>query len=148
MGSLTFVFSCTPGLKVLPRDVSSKCLGQEPSSLPWRYVAPRLGHAVVNVGDCLSLLTNGVLKSALHCVGPVEGRPMSERYSLAYLMRPEDRTVLRTLESPKIPQPAADQEDAITSGEWIRRKFKVLRGERSGDNNIDQILTGGRGLVN
>ncbi|KAK8018350.1 oxidoreductase- 2OG-Fe(II) oxygenase family [Apiospora marii] len=147
MGSLTFVFSSTPGLKVLPHDVSNKDQDQESSSLPWQYVSPRPGHAVVNIGDCLSLLTNGVLKSALHCVGPVEGRPMSERYSIAYLMRPEDRTVLRTLDSPKIPQPVPDQEDPITSGEWIRRKFKVLRGERSGGNSIDQILTGGRGLV-
>ncbi|KAK8131307.1 oxidoreductase- 2OG-Fe(II) oxygenase family [Apiospora sp. TS-2023a] len=147
IGSLTFVFSSAPGLKVLPRGVLSKNQDQEPSSLPWQYVAPRPGHAVVNVGDCLSLLTNGLLKSALHCVGPVEGRPMDERYSIAYLMRPEDRTVLRTLDSPKIPQPAPGQEDPITSGEWIRRKFKALRGGRGDGNSIDHILTGGRGVV-
>ncbi|KAK7992555.1 oxidoreductase [Apiospora saccharicola] len=147
MGSLTFVFSSTPGLKVLPRGVLSKDQNQEPSSLPWQYVAPRPGHAVVNVGDCLSLLTNGLLKSALHCVGPVEGRPMDERYSIAYLMRPEDCTVLRTLDSPKIPQPAPGQEDPITSGEWIRRKFEALRGGRGDGNSIDHILTGGRGVV-
>ncbi|KAK8053112.1 hypothetical protein PG996_012413 [Apiospora saccharicola] len=147
IGSLTFVFSSTPGLKVLPRCVSTKDQDQEPSSLPWQYVAPRPGHAVVNVGDCLSLLTNGLLKSALHCVGPVEGRSMNERYSIAYLMRPEDCAVLRTLDSPKIPQPAPGQEDPITSGEWIRRKFEALRGGRGDGNSIDHILTGGRGVV-
>jgi len=38
----------------------------------------------------LSMMTNGLLKSALHRVGTVPGREMPERYNIAYLMRPED----------------------------------------------------------
>ncbi|KAK8015243.1 oxidoreductase- 2OG-Fe(II) oxygenase family [Apiospora arundinis] len=159
LGSLTFVFSDKPGLQVLPRGVSSGDgndqgggAGQDISSFPWRYVEPRPGHAVVNIGDCLSIMTNGLLKSALHRVGPVEGRPMSERYSLAYLMRPEDQTVLRRLDSPLIPprlEESSAQEEEMTSGEWIRRKFKALRGQREGvGKNFDQVLTGGRGVLN
>ncbi|KAK6855167.1 oxidoreductase- 2OG-Fe(II) oxygenase family [Apiospora arundinis] len=161
LGSLTFVFSDKPGLQVLPRGgVSSdgeKDQGggaiQDISSFPWQYVEPRPGHAVVNIGDCLSLMTNGLLKSALHRVGPLEGHPMGERYSLAYLIRPEDQAVLRRLDSPLIPPrlegSSAQEEEEMTSGEWIRRKFKALRGQREGvGKNFDQVLTGGRGVLN
>lgn len=99
----------------------------------------------MNIGDCVSLMTGGLLKSALHRVGPVEGRAMPERYSMAYLMRPEDSTVLRVLDSPFIPRPVIN-EDAVTSGEWIRKKFKALRGSKD-VGNFDQILTGGRGIM-
>ena len=159
MGSLAFVFSSKPGLQVLPRGVSQESQVHQskryPSSFPWQYVVPRPGHAIVNIGDCLSLMTNGLLKSALHRVGPIEGQPMDERYSLAYLMRPEDQTILRALDSPHIPPklelPSAHEkkEEDITSGEWIRRKFKALRGQRDGMNStFDRVLTGGRGVLN
>jgi isopenicillin N synthase-like dioxygenase len=144
LGSLTFVFSTTPGLQVLPVGV-----GQKPGSYKesdWRYVVPRPGHAVVNIGDCVSIMTNGLLKSALHRVGPVPGYPMPERYSMAYLMRPENETVLRVLDSPLIPQSATNGENTVTSGEWIRKKFKALRGQKDA-GNFDQILAGGRGIL-
>lgn len=112
----------------------------------WRYVVPRPGHAVVNIGDCVSIMTNGLLKSALHRVGPVAGCAMPERYSMAYLMRPEDETVLRVLDSPLIPQPTNNDDGAVTSGEWIRKKFKALRGHKDA-GNFDQILAGGRGIL-
>ncbi|KAF7515285.1 hypothetical protein G7054_g14652 [Neopestalotiopsis clavispora] len=153
LGSLTFVFSTTPGLQVLPPAGSSTSSGDDTAatepSARWRYVEPRPGHAVVNIGDCLSIMTNGLLRTALHRVGPVQGRPMPERYSLAYLMRPEDDTVLRVLDSPRIPRPdkkCAEKDDEVTSGEWIRRKFKALRGQQNG-GNIDRVLTGGRGVL-
>ncbi|RDW91656.1 hypothetical protein BP5796_02821 [Coleophoma crateriformis] len=144
LGSLTFVFSSTPGLQVLPMGV-----GQKPgtySESDWRYVSPRPGHAVVNIGDCVSVMTNGLLRSALHRVGPVQGCAMPERYSLAYLMRPEDQTVLRVLDSPLIPRPVSHGEDAVTSGEWIKKKFKALRGQKDA-GNFDKILAGGRGIL-
>lgn len=140
---MTFVFATTPGLQVLPPSVIQKAGSYTESD--WRYVSPRPGHAVVNIGDCVTKMTNGLLKSALHRVGPIDGCTMPERYSLAYLMRPEDRTVLRVLDSPLIPQSTTQDEDAITSGDWIRRKFKALRG-RQNTGAVDQILAGGRGV--
>lgn len=144
LGSLTFVFSSTPGLQVLPVTV-----GQKPGlykESDWQYVVPKLGHAIVNIGDMLSMLTNGLLKSALHRVGPVTGCAMPERYSLAYLMRLEDETVLRAVDSPLIPRTTSTSEDAITSGAWISKKFKALRGQKDA-GNFDQILAGGRGVL-
>lgn len=142
LGSLTFVFASDPGLQVLPA-------GATDGSAEWKYVAPRAGHAIVNIGDCVSILTGGVLKSALHRVGPVAGRAMPERYSLAYLMRPEDHTPLRALESPLVPRQEVEEgtvSAVLTSGDWIRRKFEALRGtQNAGD--FDGILTGGRGVL-
>lgn len=144
LGSLTFVFSTTPGLQVLPAGVAQKPGAYSESD--WLYVEPRPGHAIVNIGDCLTIMTNGLLRSALHRVGPVNGCAMPERYSMAYLMRPEDQTVLRTLDSPLIPRSMTTEEDAVTSGAWIRKKFKALRGLKDA-GNFDQILTGGRGIL-
>ncbi|KAH7377316.1 putative oxidoreductase [Pyrenochaeta sp. MPI-SDFR-AT-0127] len=145
LGSLTFVFSTTPGLQVLPTRN-----GQNPNACnesDWRLVNPKPGHAVVNIGDCISMMTNGLLKSALHRVGTVPGCAMPERYSMAYLMRPEDQTVLRTLNSPLIPRSLSDNEDAITSGALIRKKFAALRGHTDVTSNIDQVITGGKGIL-
>ncbi|KAK6540436.1 hypothetical protein TWF694_009231 [Orbilia ellipsospora] len=144
MGSLTFVFSTRPGLQVLPVGTGQDLGSYDESD--WRYVLPRPGHAVVNIGDCLSIMTNGLLKSALHRVGPVAGYAMPERYSMAYLMRPEDQTMLRALDSPFIPRTVSNGDDVVTSGEWIRKKFKALRGQKDA-GNFDQILTGGRGVL-
>lgn len=143
LGSLTFVFSTTPGLQVLPPGVQQKPGAYSESD--WLYVEPRPGHAIVNIGDCITLMTNGILRSALHRVGPVTGCAMPERYSMAYLMRPEDQTVLRALDSPLIPKSGIEH-DAVTSGAWIRKKFKALRGQKDA-GNFDQILTGGRGVL-
>ena len=144
LGSLTFVFASTPGLQVLPVGKGQNLASYDEPD--WRYVVPRPGHAVVNIGDCLSIMTNGLLKSALHRVGPVTACAMPERYSIAYLMRPENQTVLRILDSPLIPRSVGNGEDLVTSGEWIRRKFKALRGQKDA-GNFDRILTGGRGVL-
>ena len=69
---------------------------------------------------------------------------MPERYSLAYLMRPEDSTPLRVLDSPLITAPQ-NKEDSVTSGEWIQSKFKALRGVHDPKNG-DRIIAGGRGV--
>lgn len=136
LGSLTFVFTSTPGLQVLPPHVPE-----------WQYVQPLAGHAIVNIGDCLTKMTNGLLKSVLHRVGPLPGHPMPERYSFAYLMRPEDSTLLQVLDSPLIPSPQKDEvPTTITSGEWIQSKFKALRGTYDAKDG-DRILTGGRGVM-
>ena len=150
LGSLTFVFSALPGLQVLPAGIEQKAGLYDESD--WRYVAPRPGHAIGNLGDCATMMTNGLLKSALHRVGPIAGCAMPERYSMAYLMRPEDQTLLSPLQSPLIPRGTGTRtgtgtdEQTVTSGAWIRKKFSALRGTQD-QKNFDQILAGGRGVL-
>ncbi|TGJ85740.1 hypothetical protein E0Z10_g3035 [Xylaria hypoxylon] len=143
LGSLTFVFTTTPGLQVLPASIQTKT-GVPYPELRWQYVEPREGCAIVNLGDCMTKMTNGLLKSALHRVGPLPGSPMSERYSLAYLMRPEGSTLLRTLDSPLIQRPEAE-EAPMTSNEWIHNKFLALRGAHRVQD--DHVLTGGKDVI-
>ncbi|KAG6203634.1 hypothetical protein E4U35_004126 [Claviceps purpurea] len=148
MGSLTFVFSDVPGLQVLPVSMSQK--PAECNESDWLYVVPKPGHAIVNVGDCLTMMSNGLLKSALHRVGPVAGCAMPERYSMAYLARPEDHAVLRGAASPLLPRIVSEgiDETPVTSGAWIEQKFKALRGKDVVNKaGFDQVITGGRGVL-
>ncbi|KAH7305292.1 putative oxidoreductase [Stachybotrys elegans] len=149
LGSLTFVFSNVPGLQVLPANTP-----EPPQESDWVFVAPIVGHAVVNLGDCMSMMTNGKLKSALHRVGPLPNTAMPERFSFAYLMRPAPSTLLEILDSPVIEKLPGDRckeiGKPVTSEEWISRKFKALRaGQGKGhvDRDGENILTGGRGVM-
>lgn len=115
LGSLTVLFTRDPGLQIWQSGVER-----------WAYVLPQPGKAIINVGDALALMTNHLLHSVLHRVGPLPNQAMEERYSFAYLLRAEDRTPLTGLKSPLIP--AADaSKSVITSGEWLQRKFGMLR---------------------
>lgn len=116
LGSLTFLFTRQPGLQVLPRGKQE-----------WTYVAPKAGHAIINLGDGMSLLSNGLLQSCLHRVAPLPGAAFQTRYSFAYLQRAEDITPMIGLKSGLIP--AHETKEAVfTSGEWLQRKFGMLRG--------------------
>ncbi|OKL63435.1 hypothetical protein UA08_01989 [Talaromyces atroroseus] len=115
-------------------------------SLTGSMLSHELGTPFANIGDCITMMTNGLLRSALRRVGPVTGCAMLECYSLAYLMWPEDQTVLRPLDSPLIPQSVAPEGAAVTNDALSRKKFMALRGTKDA-GNFDQILTGGRGIL-
>ncbi|KAJ7763222.1 hypothetical protein DFH07DRAFT_939360 [Mycena maculata] len=136
LGSLTFLFASQPGLQVL----------QDNKNDEWRWVQPRPGHVVVNLGDGMAVLSNGYLCSCLHRVAPLPGRAMPERYSFAYLMRAEDATVMTGLDSTLFPPYPAEGRELYTSGEWIQRKFGMLRGNDKKPGQ-DAVLTGRTGLV-
>jgi isopenicillin N synthase-like dioxygenase len=131
LGSLTLLFTCTPGLQVLSRSAGND---------KWKFVEPKEGHVVVNIGDALTLMTNGVLKSSLHRVGPPPGQAMLERYSFAYLMRPADHTVLKPMESAAIAARGDSKAEHVTFKEWMARKFNVIRGTPSSGKD-DWMLT-------
>ena len=121
MGSLTFLFTRQYGLQV-----QQPKLGDQ-----WRWVVPPLEDfvAIVNVGDTLSHLTGGKLRSCLHRVMPLPSpsstRQETEktktkteeqdgyRYSFAYLMRAEDETPMKVVASPLIDPPILAKDDAL-----------------------------------
>ncbi|KAJ5159373.1 Clavaminate synthase-like protein [Penicillium canariense] len=120
MGSLTFLFTCQPGLQI-------QCPGEGEEKGDWEWVRPpREGHAIVNLGDSLSLLTNGVLRSCVHRVGQLPNRAMPTRYSFAYMVRPADHIVMVAPRTERIPatEPGVP---VLTCEEWIERKYSVLR---------------------
>ena len=96
----------------------------------------------MNLGDCLSLLTNKFLKSCRHRVNALPGRAMEERYSFAYFLRPQDETVMRAVRSPMLSVAEVDEgTGGFTSAEWMRRKYAMLRGETWNEKS-SWILTG------
>lgn len=138
LGSLTFLLTQQFGLQI-----------HDGESQQWQYVQPPPpGFATVNIGDCLSLLTNDLLKSCRHRVSALPGRALEERYSFAYMMRPADEVLMRPVQSPMVDamrgQERAkgqdEEEKTFTSGEWLQRKYAMLRRETWNRQN-DWILT-------
>ncbi|KAK0384856.1 hypothetical protein NLU13_7334 [Sarocladium strictum] len=83
LGSLTILFSDQWGLQAVA-----------PSSGEWEWIEPREDDAVINVGDALRFLSGKRLYSCVHRV--VRGGRAKEeghRYSIAYLLRPNDEAV-------------------------------------------------------
>lgn len=115
MGTLTFLFTQQAGLQI-----------QSPGSDEWTWVLPKRGHAIVNLGDGMSLLTNHYLQSCVHRVGPLPNQAMPTRYSFAYMVRPENETKMTAPETRLIPERDAD-ENVLTSSQWLEKKYSVLR---------------------
>ena len=121
-GTLTILFNKVGGLQVLAPGPDGE----------WMYIQPVPGHAIVNVGDALTRLTRGLLRSCWHRVAaPPGAQAACERYSLAYLARPEDSTTLRGLEGSRlIPKLAEGEfEDSITIRESATKKTVSLNAE-------------------
>ena len=116
IGSLTFLFTEQFGLQIIGTE-----------SEEWEWMQPREGCAIVNIGDCLSLLTNKTFRSCQHRVKPLPGQAMKERYSFAYFMRPDENALMRALKSPLIPEVEDQGEETVTSGEWLQLKYTMLR---------------------
>ncbi|KAL9123964.1 MAG: hypothetical protein Q9217_006662 [Psora testacea] len=149
LGSLTFLYRTQYGLQVQrPKPAGSKeeC---------WEWVKPPApGHAIVNLGDGLSMLTRGYLKSCLHRVIPYPGDEIEERYSFAYFMRAEDQVVMRALKSPLFGTVGADrskeakrgggketESEEMTSAQWLQKKYTMLRKD-TWNKEKEWILTG------
>lgn len=122
-GSLTLLFNRIGGLQILPP-------GTDPE---WIYVKPLPGHCIVNLGDAMTKLTNGLLRSNIHrVVAPPGKQAECTRYSVVYFARPEDDVVLRTLESEIIPKREEKPEDEMSAKEWILLQALKLRNVDSG----------------
>jgi isopenicillin N synthase-like dioxygenase len=115
IGSLTFLFSRQPGLQVFP-----------PGASEWQYVPPRPGHAIINLGDGMSLFTNKLFHSCLHRVAPLPSCAMKTRYSFAYMVRAENDALMKGLGGKVIPKEEREG-PVLTSSEWLRVKFGMLR---------------------
>ena len=91
-GSLTILFNWLGGLQVRCQPVQDGGPGE------WRYVEPKAGHCVINIGDALVKFTGGLLKSNVHRIVPANGAQYGlERDSIVYLCRPENGVALRSL---------------------------------------------------
>ncbi|KAL5492803.1 hypothetical protein ACEPAI_4251 [Sanghuangporus weigelae] len=126
-GSLSFLHNRLGGLQVLP-----------PGYTEWQYVRPIPGHAICNIGDALSLLCGGILRSNLHRVVPPPGEQAAyTQWSLVYFTRPANHVVLHALsEQSAVIKARLDQltpdertkfETNTTALEWFTRRIKNQR---------------------
>ncbi|KAH9834712.1 gibberellin 20-oxidase [Teratosphaeria destructans] len=129
MGTLALLFAMQWGLQVLCRaDSSARSSATEGEKLEWKFVQPRPGHAVINVGDTLRFLTGRRLRSALHRALPIQAE---DRYAVTYFLRPSDDAEF------------LDSDGATsTARDWYLRKNETY--EDSHENQLNgSVLLGG-----
>ncbi|THV05873.1 Clavaminate synthase-like protein [Dendrothele bispora CBS 962.96] len=121
-GSLSFLHNRLGGLQVLPPGVEE-----------WQYVKPLPGHAICNIGDALSIMSGGILRSNIHRVVPPPGdQSKLDRWSLVFFFRPGNSVLLRALteQSPIIADAVNNADESInfnpgeTAEEWFVRRSK------------------------
>lgn len=120
IGTLTLLFSEQWGLQVLSPETNS-----------WAFIAPRPGHAIINVGDSLRFLSGKRLNSCLHRVIPVSESQREHRYSIAYFLRPESGVMFEDSEGKE-----------VTAGKWHDDKYVTFT-EPHAKQRMSSILTGG-----
>lgn len=102
------------GLQVLRRDGK------------WIPITALPDQIVVNVGDMLQRLTNGVLRSTIHrVVNPPREKMNSSRYSVPFFMHPRSEMSLAALESCVTPDNPKQEKD-ITAGEFLDERLIEL----------------------
>lgn len=129
LGSMAFLFTKLSGLQILGAKSGT-----------WEWMPPKKRYAIVNIGDCLSLLTNKTFRSCTHRVKAAPGQAMKERYSFAYFMRPDEDALVKAVSSPLVSKPVR-QDEIFTSGEWLQKKYAILRRD-TWKKDEDWILTG------
>ena len=123
-GSVTVLFNIIGGLQVLPPGLADvEC--------NWRWVRPEPGCAIVNLGDALVQWSAGVLHSNLHRVVNAPGQQaVCERYSFAYVLKPNNEASMRRLVGPD-KESWEEQDSHCTYANWHRVKEAASRKERN-----------------
>ncbi|KAJ5672844.1 UPF0676 protein [Penicillium longicatenatum] len=120
LGSVTLLFyQPVAGLQI-----------QTAANQPWKYIQGIPGTATVNIGDTLSLLSNGFLKSTIHRVAsPPRDQWAYDRFGLMYFTRPRNDLVLKplvnispVLQGLQTPSQESNASKPITMLEFVRAK--------------------------
>lgn len=113
-GSVTVLFNQLGGLQTL-----------EPNQKEWKYVVPKPGCAIINLGDAFVKLCGGRLYSAVHRVmGPPGEQARSNRHSVVYFARPNSDIKLRSLFDP--PPKTKEEEDQLMNADaWVANRAKT-----------------------
>ena len=104
------------GLEVLDRD------GQ------WLPINPPPGSLVVNIGDMLQRLTNGVLPSTSHrVVNPAPDRRGHSRYSTPFFLHFAPDYLIQTLPSCVTPKRPARFPEPITARDYLLERLREIK---------------------
>ncbi|GGZ22767.1 isopenicillin N synthase family dioxygenase [Asticcacaulis endophyticus] len=105
-----------PGLQLQDRDGT------------WLPITPPEGCIVINIGDMLSRLTNGMLPSTIHrVVNPAEGRKDFSRYSTPFFLHFEPPYVIETLTNCISADRPNQFPDPITAEDFLQQRLREIK---------------------
>ena len=123
-GSVTVLFNTIGGLQILPP-------GLEDVEHNWRWVRPEPECAIVNLGDALVQWSGGILHSNMHRVVSAPGQQaQSERYSFAYVLKPDNQALMRRLTGSGV-EAWEDPDADYTYANWHKIKEAASRNEKN-----------------
>jgi isopenicillin N synthase-like dioxygenase len=93
----------------------------------WIPVSPRPGELVVNIGDMLQRLTNGVLRSTSHrVVNPPEERRGRSRYSMPFFLHFRSNFRIEALPG-TVPPGEQPKWPPITADEYLQERLREIK---------------------
>ena len=93
----------------------------------WIPVSPKPGELVVNIGDMLQRLTNGVLRSTSHrVVNPPADRRNRSRYSMPYVLHFRSDFLIEALPG-TVPEGEQPKWEPITADGYLQERLREIR---------------------
>ena len=93
----------------------------------WIPVSPKPGELVINIGDMLQRLTNGVLRSTSHrVVNPAPDRASHARYSMPYFLHFRPDFVIEALPG-TVPAGEQPKWPPISSHEYLQERLREIK---------------------
>jgi isopenicillin N synthase-like dioxygenase len=94
----------------------------------WRPVSPREGEMVVNIGDMLERLTNGLLPSTSHrVVNPPPDRRGRPRYSMPFFLHFRPDFLIETLRECVLPDRPNLFPEPITADAFLQQRLQEIK---------------------
>ena len=93
----------------------------------WIPVAPNPGELVVNIGDMLQRLTNGVLRSTTHrVVNPPAARRGFSRYSMPFFLHFRSDFLIEPVPG-TVPEGEQQKWPAITANDYLQERLREIK---------------------
>ncbi|KAI0146184.1 Clavaminate synthase-like protein [Xylariaceae sp. FL1272] len=120
-GTITLLANIVGGLQILKRG------GDPLDDNDWAWARPQPGCLIVNMGDAMAQWTGGVLHSCIHRVRHAPGdQRFVDRYSIAYLARPELSASMKRLLD--FQEGSDNEDDGLTAREWeVKKSMGLMR---------------------
>ena len=93
----------------------------------WIPVSPKPGELVINIGDMLQRLTNGVLRSTSHrVVNPTPDRASKARYSMPFFLHFRSDFLIDALRE-TVPAGERPEWSSITANDYLQERLKEIK---------------------
>ena len=93
----------------------------------WIPVSPKAGELVINIGDMLQRLTNGMMRSTSHrVVNPAPDRASHARYSLPFFLHFRSDFLIEALPQ-TVPPGEQPKWPAITANDYLQERLREIK---------------------